>query len=404
MPAALGLPPGLHGARPARPASSFDWRIGRNFVRLEPRAAPRPAGASDEPPDPAHDHRGDAAPHAAARPQRARSRPDRSPPRGTPGHWFESDPLWFKTRGLLRDPRPRLLRRQRRRHRATCAACTEKLDYLQWLGVDCIWLLPMYPSPAARRRLRHRRLLRRPPRLRHASTDFRSFVDAAHRRGIRVIADLVDEPHLERPPVVPGGALEPATRPSATGTSGRTRTDRYPDARIIFVDTETSNWTWDPVAGAYYWHRFFSHQPDLNYDNPEVQDGDARGAALLARPRASTASGSTPCPTCTSATGTNCENLPETHAFLKRVRQRGRRAATPTACCSPRPTSGRPTSSHYFGDGDECHMAFHFPVMPRMFMALRREDATPIVEILAPDAGRSPRTASGASSCATTTS
>ena len=179
--------------------------------------------------------------------------------------------------------------------------------------------------------------------------------------------------------------------------------ERYPDARIIFIDTETSNWTWDPVAGAYYWHRFFSHQPDLNYDNPEVQEAmldvlrfwldlGLDGFRLDAVPYLF------------EREGTNCENLPETHAYLKRVRARGRRATTPTACCSPRPTSGPPTSSQYFGDGDECHMAFHFPVMPRMFMAIRREEAGPDLRDPRADARRSPTAASGACSCATTTS
>ena len=141
------------------------------------------------------------------------------------------------------------------------------------------------PLAAARRRLRHRRLLRDPPRLRHASTTSSAFIDAGaparHPRDRRP----GDEPHLERPPLVPGGALGPDTRRSATGTSGPTPTSRYADARIIFVDTESSNWTWDPVRGQYYWHRFFDHQPDLNYDNPEVQEAMLDVAALLARPR-----------------------------------------------------------------------------------------------------------------------
>ena len=157
---------------------------------------------------------------------------------------------------------------------------------------------------------------------------------------------------------------------------------RYPEARIIFVDTEKSNWTFDAQRGQYYWHRFFSHQPDLNYDNPEVADAmldvvrywldiGLDGFRLDAVPYLF------------ERDGTNGENLPETHEYLRRRAQGGRRRRIPGGCCWPRPTSGRRTWSTYFGDGDECHMCFHFPLMPRMFMAVRREQRHPITEILA---------------------
>ena len=169
-------------------------------------------------------------------------------------------------------------------------------------------------------------------------------------------------------------------RPSATGTSGRTPTHRYEDARIIFTDTETSNWTWDDEAGAYYWHRFFSHQPDLNFDNPEVQEAmldvlrfwldlGLDGFRLDAVPYLF------------EREGTNCENLAETHDFLKKVRATVD-AEYPDRVLLAEANQWPEDVVEYFGDGDECHMAFHFPVMPRMFMALRREDATPIFEIL----------------------
>ena len=156
--------------------------------------------------------------------------------------------------------------------------------------------------------------------------------------------------------------------------------DRYTDARIIFVDTESSNWTWDPVAGAYYWHRFFSHQPDLNYDNPEVQDEMLKvlkfwldlgldGFRLDAVPYLF------------ERDGTNCENLPETHEYLKRLRARVD-AQYPDRVLLAEANQWPDDVVEYFGDGDECHMAFHFPVMPRIFMAMRREDALPIIEIL----------------------
>ncbi len=197
--------------------------------------------------------------------------------------WFESDPLWFKT-AVFYEIHVRGFFDGNGDGSGDFRGLTEKLDYLEWLGIDCIWLLPMYPSPLARRRLRHLRLHGRAPRLRHGRRRRRVHRRRAPARDPRDRRPR-DEPHLERPRLVSGGALVAPTRPSATGTSGRTTDDRYRDARIIFVDTETSNWTWDEQAGAYYWHRFFHHQPDLNYDEPAGAGGDARRAALLARPR-----------------------------------------------------------------------------------------------------------------------
>ena len=178
---------------------------------------------------------------------------------------------------------------------------------------------------------------------------------------------------------------------------------RWTEARIIFVDTEPSNWTCDPERQQYYWHRFFHHQPDLNYDNPEVQE------AMLDVVRFWLDLG---------LDGFRLDAVP--YLFERRRHQRrepardprlpapppqgGRRPSTPAGCCWPRPTSGPRTSSSTSATGDECHMCFHFPLMPRMFMAVRREERHPIAEILAQHAPRSPTAASGASSCATTTS
>ena len=278
---------------------------------------------------------------------------------------------------------------------------TEKLDYLQWLGIDCIWLLPFYESPLRDGGYDIADFSDIHPDY-GAVDDVRQFIDAAHARHIRVIADLGDEPHVERPRLVPGVALEPDS-PKRDWYVWSDTDDRYPDARIIFIDTETSNWTWDPVAGAYYWHRFFSHQPDLNYDNPEVQEAmldvlrfwldlGLDGFRLDAVPYLF------------ERDGTNCENLPETHDYLKRVR-REIDENYPDRVLLAEANQWPADVVQYFGDGDECHMAFHFPVMPRMFMAVRREEAVPIYEDLR---NRSPvdppRTASGACSCATTTS
>ena len=203
--------------------------------------------------------------------------------------------------------------------------------------------------------------------------DVRAFIEAAHERGIRVIADLVMN-HTSSDHAWFQEARSSPDNPKRDWYVWSDDPTRYDEARIIFVDTETSNWTWDEKAGAYYWHRFFHHQPDLNYDNPEVQRGDARRPALLAGPRP----GRLPPRRRALPLRARRHELrePRRDARVPQGRARDRRrTSTPTASCSPRPTSGRPTSCEYFGDGDECHMAFHFPVMPRMFMALRREEA-----------------------------
>ena len=253
------------------------------------------------------------------------------------------------------------------------AGLTQQLDYLADLGVTAIWLLPFYPSPlrddgydiadylastphyGTLRRLRG--VPRRGAPARHPGD---------HRAG--------DEPHLRPAPVVPAVAGAARQPPSATATCGATPTTSTPTRASSSSTSRRRTGPGTRWRGQYYWHRFYCHQPDLNFDNPEVARRDAR--------RRST-SGSTSgvdglrldaVPYLFEREGTNCENLPETHEFLKRAAQRPRRTSTRTACCSPRPTSGPRTPSTYFGDGDECHMAFHFPLMPRLFMALRLED------------------------------
>jgi maltose alpha-D-glucosyltransferase/alpha-amylase len=210
--------------------------------------------------------------------------------------------------------------------------------------------------------------------------DVRTFLEAAHRRGIRVIADLVMNHTSSDHPWFQESRSSPDS-PKRDWYVWSDTDERYPDARIIFIDTEASNWTWDPVAGAYYWHRFFSHQPDLNYDNPEVQEAmfevlrfwldlGLDGFRLDAVPYLY------------EREDTICENLPETHAYLQKVRVKID-ADYPDRVLLAEANQWPADVVEYFGAGNECHMAFHFPVMPRMFMALRREDATPILEILA---------------------
>jgi maltose alpha-D-glucosyltransferase/alpha-amylase len=259
----------------------------------------------------------------------------------------------------------------------------DKLDYLEWLGIDCLWLPPFYASP-----LRDggydisdfRAVL---PEFGDV-VDFVYLLDQAHRRGIRVITDLVlnhtsdAHPWFQESRQHPDGPYGDFYVWSDTDTS-------YADARVIFVDTETSNWTFDPVRGQFYWHRFFSHQPDLNYANPDVAEAmldvlrfwldlGIDGFRLDAVPYLF------------EEEGTNCENLTNTHEFLRRCRKVVD-VEYPGSVLLAEANQWPADVVEYFGDpssgGDECHMAFHFPLMPRIFMAVRRESRFPISEILA---------------------
>lgn len=256
---------------------------------------------------------------------------------------------------------------------------TEKLDYLQDLGVTAIWLLPFYPSPLKDDGYDIADYCNIHP---HYGTlkDFRAFLREAKYRGLRVITELVINHTSDQHPWFQ------RARRAAPGSRHRNyyvwsdTPEKYREARIIFQDFESSNWAWDPVARAYYWHRFYSHQPDLNFDNPEVRRAIFRtmdfwlsmgvdGLRLDAVPYLF------------EREGTNCENLPETHAFLKELRRHldqkySNRMLLAEANQWPEDAAA------YFGQGDESHMAFHFPLMPRMFMALRMEDRFPIVDIL----------------------
>jgi maltose alpha-D-glucosyltransferase/alpha-amylase len=254
-----------------------------------------------------------------------------------------------------------------------------QLDYLQWLGVDCLWLPPFYDSPLRDGGYDIRDFYKVLPDF-GTVDDFVALLDAAHKRGIRVVTDLVmnhtSDSHL----------WFQESRRDPTGPYGDyyvwSDTDKqYADARVIFVDTEESNWTFDPVRRQFYWHRFFSHQPDLNYANPDVQrdmidvlrfwlDLGIDGFRLDAVPYLF------------EAEGTNCENLPETHEFLRRCRK-VIDDEFPGRVLLAEANQWPADVVEYFGDGDECHMAFHFPLMPRIFMAVRRESRFPISEILA---------------------
>ncbi|GAA4577145.1 maltose alpha-D-glucosyltransferase [Planotetraspora kaengkrachanensis] len=259
----------------------------------------------------------------------------------------------------------------------------DKLDYIQWLGVDCLWLLPLYESPLRDGGYDIADFMKILPDFGDLG-DFVKLVDEAHKRGIRVIADLVMNHTSDQHPWFQASRQDPEG-PYGDFYVWSDTDEKYQDARIIFIDTESSNWSYDPVRQQYYWHRFFHHQPDLNYENPAVQE------AMLEVLRFWLDLGidgfrMDAIPYLFEQEGTNCENLPETHAYLKRVRAEIDRLY-PDRVLLAEANQWPADVVEYFGDpvsgGDECHMAFHFPLMPRIFMAVRRESRYPISEILA---------------------
>ncbi len=256
---------------------------------------------------------------------------------------------------------------------------TSRLDYLAELGVTALWLLPFYPSPLKDDGYDIADFWRVHPDY-GTLPDFKEFLREAHARGIRVITELVINHTSDR------HEWFQRARRAKPGSRHRNyyvwsdKPDRYADARIIFKDFETSNWAWDPVAKSYYWHRFYSHQPDLNYDSPDVRrevkkvmdfwfDMGVDGLRLDAIPYLY------------EREGTNCENLPETYAFLKELRAHVD-ARHEGKMLLAEANQWPEDAVAYFGDGDACHMAFHFPLMPRMFMAVQMEDRFPVVDIL----------------------
>jgi maltose alpha-D-glucosyltransferase/alpha-amylase len=255
---------------------------------------------------------------------------------------------------------------------------TLKLEYLQDLGVSAIWLLPFYPSPLRDDGYDISDYGNIHPAY-GTLDDFRMFLEEAHRRGMRVITELVLNHTSDQHPWFQE-ARSSRDNPKRDWYVWSDTVERYKQTRIIFTDTELSNWAWDPVSKSYYWHRFFSHQPDLNYDNPEVLEAmwdvmkfwfeiGVDGMRLDAVPYL------------VEREGTTCENLPETHQILKFLRRRI--DATFSGKMLLAEANQWPQDvRQYFGESDECHMAFHFPLMPRMFMALKLEDRKPIVDIL----------------------
>jgi len=259
---------------------------------------------------------------------------------------------------------------------------TSKLEYLKELGVDCVWLLPIYPSPLRDDGYDVADFYRIHPDY-GTVADFRSLVEKAHHLGLRVIADLVpnhtsDQNAWFQASRDPGSPEYEKYRDwYVWSTTGK----EYQEARIIFLDYEPSNWTLDPLRGEYFWHRFFHHQPDLNYDNPAVRQ-EMLNVVRFWVEQGIDGFRVDATPYLYERKGTSCENLPETHAYLKRLRAYVDEIAPGTLLLSEAnqwPEDVRP----YLGDGDEFHMNFHFPLMPRIYLALARADRTPIMEILA---------------------
>ena len=254
----------------------------------------------------------------------------------------------------------------------------QKLDYLEHLGVDALWLMPFFPSPLRDDGYDISDYYSVHPNYGELD-DFKAFLKVAHERGIKVIIELVLN-HTSDQHAWFQESRSSHDNPKRDWYVWSDTDDRYKDARIIFLDTELSNWAWDPVSKSYYWHRFFSHQPDLNYDNPAVfeamwgvmkfwLDMGVDGFRLDAVPYL------------VERDGTNCENLPETHAMIRELRKR-LDAEYPGKMLLAEANQWPADVSSYFGSGDEFHMAFHFPLMPRIFMAVQLEDRKPIIEIL----------------------
>jgi maltose alpha-D-glucosyltransferase / alpha-amylase len=255
----------------------------------------------------------------------------------------------------------------------------QRLDYVKSLGVDCIWIMPMYPSPLKDDGYDVADYYGIHPDY-GTVADFKAFLDAAHERGLRVVTDLVMNHTSDQHPWFQEARRDPHS-PYRDYYVWSDTDDKYRETRIIFLDTELSNWTYDEVAGQYFWHRFYSSQPDLNYDNPAVHeemfkimrywldmgvDGFRADAVPYLYERE----------------GTNCENLPETHVFLKKVR-RLMDEEYPDRVLIAEANQWPEELLPYFGNGDEFHMCFHFPIMPRLFMALKQGDKATILDILA---------------------
>ncbi|MFH7030819.1 MAG: maltose alpha-D-glucosyltransferase [Heteroscytonema crispum UTEX LB 1556] len=291
---------------------------------------------------------------------------------------LKNDALWFKNAIIYEVP-VRAFADSNGDGIGDFPGLTEKLDYLQDLGVTALWVLPFFPSPLKDDGYDIAEYTTVNP-IYGTLEDFQEFLAAAHQRGIRVIIELIVNHTSDQHPWFQRARRALKGSPERDFYVWSDTPEKYQEARIIFQDFETSNWAWDAVAKAYYWHRFYSHQPDLNYENPAVRQAvfdvldfwlgmGVDGLRLDAVPYLY------------EQEGTNCENLPQTHAFLKELRSHID-AKFPNRMLLAEANQWPEDAAQYYGDGDECQMNFHFPLMPRLFMALRMEDNFPIADIL----------------------
>jgi maltose alpha-D-glucosyltransferase/alpha-amylase len=289
-----------------------------------------------------------------------------------------NDPLWYKN-AVIYEVNVRAFCDSSGDGSGDLAGLTSKLDYLEKLGINCLWLLPIYPSPLRDDGYDISDYYGVHPDY-GTVEDFKTLLDESHRRGIRVITDLVLNHTSDQHPWFQAARSDPNS-PYRDYYVWSDTDQKYSEARIIFIDTEKSNWTWDEAAGQYFWHRFYSSQPDLNYDNPAVQEEMKRVMSFWLDMgvdgfRADAV------PYLFEREGSNCENLPETHAYLKEIR-RLINERYPGRILLAEANQWPEDVLPYFGKGDdEFHMGFHFPVMPRIYMALRKADRSPLVWIM----------------------
>ncbi len=290
-----------------------------------------------------------------------------------------TDPLWYKD-AIIYELHVRAFADSNGDGIGDFPGLLSRLDYLQDLGITCIWLLPFFPSPLRDDGYDISNYVDVNPSYGTLS-DFKAVLDAAHQRNMQVLIELVINHTSDQHPWFKAARLAPPGSPAREMYVWSESDQLFKDARIIFTDTQKSNWTWDETAKAYYWHRFFSHQPDLNFDNPLVVEEVVK-AMRFWLDMGVDALRMDAIPYLVERDGTSCENLPETHAVIKKLRasideEWANRFILAEA--NQWPADVRP----YFGQGDECHMAFHFPLMPRIYMALRQEDRLPITDIMA---------------------
>ena len=290
-----------------------------------------------------------------------------------------TDPLWYKD-AIIYELHVRAFMDSNADGIGDFPGLLSKLDYLQDLGVTCLWMLPFFPSPLRDDGYDIANYVDVNPSY-GTLNDFKQVLDAAHQRGMQVMIELVINHTSDQHPWFKAARLSPKGSPERDMYVWSDTDKLFDGVRIIFTDTEKSNWSWDEVAQQYYWHRFFSHQPDLNFDNPRVMD-EVLTAMRFWLDMGVDALRLDAIPYLVERDGTSCENVPDTHIKIKEIRavidaEYENRLVLAEA--NMWPADVRP----YFGDGDECHMAFHFPLMPRIYMALRQEDRLPITDIMA---------------------